>query len=92
MKKRTLISGVVVAVTVFLLSCADSESVSAIGNRQIMDMNHTFDKAVIDLHNEIITVEVETWKDYEGEQLQIKAKDGTVYLTSSYNCTLIKTK
>lgn len=92
MKKRMLFSGLVVAATVFLLSCADSESVSAVGNRQILDTNHTFDKAVIDLHNEVITVEVETWKDYEGEQLQIKTKDGKVYLTSSYNCTLIKSK
>lgn len=90
--KKTLFSGLVIATTIFLLSCADSESVSAIGNRQILDTNYTFDKAIIDLHNEVITVEVETWKDYDGEQLQIKAKDGTVYLTSSYNCTLIKTK
>lgn len=92
MKKKTLISGLVVAATVFLLSCADSENVNAVGNRQMFDTVYTFDKAVINLHNEVITVEVDTWKDYEGEQLQIKAKDGTVYLTSSYNCTLIKTK
>ena len=35
---------------------------------------------------------IKTWTDYDdGEQIQVVAEDGTVYLTSSYRCDLIKT-
>ena len=37
-----------------------------------------------------IEVDIKKWNDYDGEQLQIVAKDGTVYLVSSYNTILIK--
>jgi len=30
------------------------------------------------------------WSDYEGELIQVIAEDGTVYLTSSFRCDLIK--
>lgn len=63
---------------------------SGCGNEQMFDTNWRFNKAIIKLGDEVITVDVAMWRDYEdGEQLQITAKDGTVYLTSSYNCTLI---
>lgn len=63
---------------------------SGCGNEQMFDTNWRFNKAIIKLGDEVITVDVQMWRDYEdGEQLQITAKDGTVYLTSSYNCTLI---
>lgn len=61
------------------------------GNRQLIDMNYKFNKAIIQLQNgEVVEVEVRSWNDYDGEQLQVTSTDGTVYLTSSYNCTLIK--
>lgn len=60
-------------------------------NYQMVDTNFSYDKAIIKLANdEVIEVEVKTWCDYDGEQLQITAKDGTVYLTNSYRCDLIK--
>lgn len=60
-------------------------------NKQMVDLTYNYDKAIIDLQNgEVIEVEIRSWSDYEGEQLQITAKDGTVYLVSSFNCTLIK--
>lgn len=59
-------------------------------NKQIIDINYEFDRAIIYLPNgEIVDGSVESWKDYEGEQLQVKI-DGVVYLTSSYNCVLIR--
>lgn len=62
-------------------------------NRAIIDMTYGYDKAIIKLANdEVIEVEIKTWCDYEGEQLQIEAKDGTIYLVSSYRCDLIKTE
>lgn len=62
------------------------------GNKDLWDTNYTYDTAVIQLsNNESVEVEIKQWTDYEdGEQIQIIAKDGTVYLTSSYNCTLIR--
>lgn len=61
------------------------------GNKQIFDTTYTFDRAIIKLANdEIIEVEVKVWADYDGEQLQIVDKGGTVYLVSSYRCDLIK--
>lgn len=80
----------IVAISIFLISCAEAETASAF-NKQLFDFEYAFDTAIIDLHSEVITVKVKSWTDYEdGEQLQITAEDGTVYLTSSYNCTLIK--
>ena len=59
-------------------------------NYQIVDFDLTFDYAIINLGGEYKKIIIDTWKDYEGEQLQIKDKEGNVYLTSSFNCTLVK--
>lgn len=59
------------------------------GNKQYFDFNYTFNYAYIELPNgDVVDGLVESWKDYEGEQLQIKI-DGIVYLTNSFNCVLI---
>lgn len=92
--RNILINGLLVALTVFIMGCANenTETVSAY-NKTFFDMQYSFDEAIIDLHDKVIHVEVKEWTDYEdGEQIQVIAKDGTVYLTSSYNCTLIKNK
>ena len=48
-----------------------------------------FDKAIIALPNrEVIEGKVDSWGDYDGEQLQIKI-DGVIYLTHSKNVALI---
>lgn len=62
------------------------------GNRQWVDLNHTFDKAIIEMPGgEVITVKVKTWRDYDdGEQIQIVSKDGTVYLVNSVNRVLVQ--
>lgn len=59
-------------------------------NKTLVDTTFTYDRAIIKLANdEVIEVEVKKWADYDGEQLQIIAKDGTVYLTNLYRCDLI---
>lgn len=66
---------------------------TGVGNKALMDTNYTYNKAIIKLANdEVVEVDIKTWDDYDGEQLQIIAKDGTVYLTSSFRCDLIKEK
>lgn len=58
-------------------------------NYEPIDLTFEYNYAVIELQDgTVIKGKVESWRDYEGEQLQIKI-DGVVYLTSSYNCTLI---
>ena len=59
------------------------------GNKKVFDLQYSFNYAIIQLPNgEIVEGKVDSWKDYEGEQLQVKI-DEVVYLTSSYNCTLM---
>ena len=59
-------------------------------NRQVMDFNYTYDKAVCVVANERFELAIDKWNDYEGEQIQIIAKDGNTYLFSMNNCYLIK--
>lgn len=96
MKNKTIkylsVGAMITFLAVGLTVGIGTEKVSAF-NKQLFDFNYSFDTAIIDLHNEVITVNVAQWTDCEdGEQLQITADDGTVYLTSSYNCTLIRSK
>lgn len=66
-------------------------SASGCGNKQFLDTNYTFNKAIVRMPDEtVLEIEISTWKDYDGEQIQIIDKDGVVYLVSSYNCVLIK--
>lgn len=61
-------------------------------NKDIFDFNYTFDKAIVSVNGITKTFEIDSWTDYEGEQLQIELKDGTVMLVSSYNCVLMSSK
>lgn len=60
-------------------------------NEQIIDTNYTFNRAIVTLNDGTkMEIEIKSWKDYDGEQLQLVGKDGKVYLVSSYNTILIK--
>ena len=60
-------------------------------NQTIIDTNYTFDRAIVVLNDGTkMEIEIKEWCDYEGEQLQIKDKDGKTYLVSSFNTILIK--
>lgn len=62
-------------------------------NKQIIDLEYSYNKAICVIGNETKEIEIKKWKDYEdGEQLQITDKEGNVYLVSSYNCILVKEK
>ena len=60
------------------------------GNKDWIDFgNNTFNYAYIQLQDgTVVQGKVQSWTDYEGEQLQIKM-NGKTYLTSSFNCTLV---
>ena len=58
-------------------------------NKQIIDMTYNFDTAIISLPNgETISGKVQSWKDYEGDQIQVKV-NGITYLLHSSNVVLV---
>lgn len=60
-------------------------------NKALIDTTYKFDRAIIEMPGgDVVEVEIRSWKDYDGEQIQIIAEDGTVYLVNSVNCVLIQ--
>lgn len=80
----------VIALIVSILYTTGCNCSGCIGNKDWFDFdNNTFNYATIQLQDgTVVQGKVESWTDYDGEQLQVKI-DGKTYLTSSYNCTLI---
>lgn len=56
-------------------------------NKQIFDLNYTYNK--IHIYESGKCYSIESWTDYEGEQIQVKLKDGSVVVISSISCILI---
>lgn len=57
-------------------------------NRTAFDTKYGFDKAVINGKDSSVVLDVNQWKDYSGEQIQLTTTDNFVLLTSSFdtNC------
>lgn len=80
--KKIIAVFLLILVLVSLISC---------GNYDVFDSVYTYDYAIVSFPDgSAKTIEIKKWADYDGEQLQIIAEDGTVYLVSSYNCILVK--
>lgn len=76
--------------TLLAIACAAILLTGCIGNYELTDLKYTFDYAIINLPNgEIIEGEIDSWRDYEGEQLLVVI-EGKSYIVSSYNCVLIR--
>lgn len=92
MKTRNfLINGLLVALTVFIMGCANqnTETVSAFGNQGWFDTTYTFDEAIINEFDEVKHVEVKEWMEYtDSDAIQIVDTDGNVYYTTLQNCVL----
>ena len=59
------------------------------GNKKIVDTAFSYNYADVYLPDgSVKTIEIDKWADYEGEQIQIWAKDGNRYLISSFNTIL----
>lgn len=56
-------------------------------NKQVLDTTYNFKKAYCYYGNKEVVYEIKSWKDYDGEQVQIKTEDGT-YLISTNQCYL----
>ena len=58
-------------------------------NKQVVDFTYSYEYAIIKLpDNTIVEGKVQSWKDYEGEQLQIVI-DGNTYLVNSINVVMM---
>jgi hypothetical protein len=65
--------------------------VSGCGNMDMFDTNFTFDTAIVKWPDgSVKTIKIRQWTDYQGEQIQIIGKDGTIYLVNSMNAVLIR--
>lgn len=80
MKKIIALILVVMMMLCVLCSC---------GNKMLFDTTYNYKYAyVVWPDGTAEKLEISAWTDYDGEQLQIKTKDGDVYLFSSFNCVL----
>ena len=78
MKKGLIIS--LLLTSILLVGC---------GNREVFDTSWRFEKAIILFGDEKIEVEVDSWSDYDDTTVQIKTKDGKVYLTDIKNVLMM---
>ena len=71
-----------------LISIIFATSIFGGCNRQLLDLDYSFNRAYIEGIGE---VEVKTWCDYENsDMIQVTDKNGNVYLTHSSNVVLMK--
>jgi len=66
-----------------------SNNIDSSFNYDIIDTKLSFNKAIIMKDESILIVPITEWCDYEGEQLQLKIKDGPTILTAAYDTILL---
>lgn len=57
-------------------------------NKTIFDTTYSYEK--IHLYETNRCYLIKEWSDYEGEQIQVKLSDGTIWLTSTQHAMLIR--
>lgn len=57
-------------------------------NYDIIDLNYDFDTVVCSYGEDHFELEIDSWTDYDGEQIQVES-DGKVYLLSANKCYMI---
>lgn len=76
-------------ILIFIMVITAIFTLGSCGNRQILDTTYSFERAILTLPDgELIEGEVESWKDYEGDQIQVVI-DGKTYLVHSSDVVLI---
>ena len=58
-------------------------------NYDIIDFNYDFNKVIIMKDDTATILPITEWTDYEGEQLQIKIKNGPTIVTAAYDTILV---
>ena len=60
-------------------------------NRQVIDLTYSYDYAQIKMSDSTIVegkLKLDSWRDYEGEQVQVVI-DGVTHLVSSINLVMV---
>ena len=80
MKKIIMLVIILTMVTLLATGC----------NKQIVDFNYSFNRAIIKLPNgQVIDGKITSWRDFEdGDQIQLKI-NGSTYLTHISNVVMI---
>lgn len=65
------------------------ENGNVIFNKDLLDTNWSFNKAITFNGNKALILPIGKWKDYSGEQLQVITTDGLKLVLSSYNSKLV---
>ena len=95
MRKKAIIILFIFAVVISTTACeVNNVNASTLYNRKYSEYGtNYFDKANIDIHTEVITVDVLWWYDYpDNETIIIGTKDGKIYYTHNRDCTLFCTE
>lgn len=58
-------------------------------NKNLLDLNFTYDYAIVLSDNVATIVSIDNWKDYEDDKIQIQLEDGTYILTNADKIKLI---
>lgn len=78
-------------IAIVLLAVAILVAMCGCGNYSMVDLQYEFDYALVRFPDgSTETIKIKRWMDYDGEQIQIVAEDGTVYVFCSTNCVLVK--
>lgn len=98
-QRRQKIKGIIIGLSLlislfFITGCEMNgcalNSCTCFGNKQMFDLNYTFNYAIIKLPNgDIVEGKLDSWNDYDNsDQIQV-CINGVTYLVHAVNCTLI---
>lgn len=88
---KTTWKALCLAIGLIALLAVSIFALSGCGNYDMFDTVYTFDYAIVKMPDGTVkTIELDSWSDYEGEQIQLTDTDGNVYLVSSFNCVLVQ--
>lgn len=90
MNKSLTIKLIIVVLLTIILSCSMLCGCTGCNgcNYQMFDLTYQYNKAYVKMGEEWVDLEIKSWRDYEGEQIQLILPNGTILLVSSYNCIL----
>lgn len=81
----------IVALILTLISISSALCGCQIGNRQIgLDTKQTFDEAIIFTQHEIVSGDIESWRDFDDSDVVQVTIDGITYLTHYSNVILVR--
>ncbi|MBS7021177.1 MAG: hypothetical protein KH135_04865 [Firmicutes bacterium] len=60
-------------------------------NKNLLDLNFSYDNAIILSDNGATIVAIKKWRDYEDDKIQIQLEDGTYILTNADKIKLVNT-